>query len=75
MPGELYANFGYLGIPLMLVFGVMFGLFQRHRYDSRFRFIYAALMPPVMFTTFWMSFTGFVNGILSTPFMFLALSM
>jgi hypothetical protein len=73
MPGELYANFGYLGIPLMSVFGVLFGLFHRYRYDARFRFIYAALMPPVMLTTFWMSFTGFVNGILSMPFMLFAL--
>jgi hypothetical protein len=67
MPGELYANFGYPGIPLMLVWGALFGVFRRYRHGSRFRFLYAFLLVPMMFTTCWMAFTGFMNGLVALP--------
>ena len=73
MPGELYANFGPLGIPLIMFFGGIFGLVHRYRYHARLRFAYMSLLPAVMLTTLWMSFTGFVNNMLPFPFMFMVL--
>lgn len=73
MPGELYANFGYLGIPLMAVFGWIFGLCHRYRLNRRFRFMYAIFLPSVMFTTFWMAFTGFVNQLVPVPLVVMVL--
>jgi len=73
MPGELYANFGYLGIPFMSVYGAVFGLFWRFKQRPRFKFVYATLLPGIMVTTFWMSFTGFVNSILSIPVLLISL--
>lgn len=73
MPGELYANFGYLGIPLMAVFGLIFGLCHRYRLNPRFRFVYATFLPSVMFTTFWMAFTGFVNQLVPIPLIVIVL--
>lgn len=72
MPGELYANFGYAGIALMFVWGAVFGAFRRFRYGSRFRFLYAFQLVPVMFTTCWMAFTGFMNGLIELPLMAMA---
>lgn len=73
MPGELYANFGYPGVLLMLVYGAIFGLFHRYRHGTRFRFLYAFTLVPMMLPTFWMSFTGFVNSLVSVPLLTMAL--
>jgi hypothetical protein len=74
MPGELYANFGLAGIPMMALFGMIFGIAYRFSSNIRFKFVYAAMLPPVMLTTFWMSFTGFVNAILAFPFVLLIIT-
>jgi hypothetical protein len=73
MPGELYANFGYPGIALMFVWGAVFGIFRRYRHGSRFRFLYAFQLVPMMFTTCWMAFTGFMNGLVALPLLTMAL--
>ena len=67
MPGEMYANFGFLGAPLIALFGMIFGAFYRKRLDPRFLFVYAMILLPSMFVTFWMSFTGFMNVIFKVP--------
>jgi hypothetical protein len=73
MPGELYANFSFWGVPLMWVYGWFFGAVRRLRYGSAFRYIYAFVIVPMMLPTFWMAFTGFVNQLVPMPFMILAL--
>lgn len=65
IPGELYANFGPLGVLGTFVFGLFFGYFHRMRHGRRFRYVYAAILLPLVFVTFWMSTTGFVNGLLA----------
>src|SRR5437867_3287439 len=67
MPGELYANFGYPGIALMFVYGLLFGAFAAMAGSSRVRFIYALFLLPAMLPTFWMGFTGFMNHLVAIP--------
>jgi hypothetical protein len=64
IPGELYANFGPLGLLGMLFYGTLFGFFHKLRNGRRFRYAYAAILLPLMFVTFWMSTTGLINGLL-----------
>jgi len=70
IPGEAYANFGYLGLIFAIVYGLIFGLFLR--FFKRKGGIYIALYPsvliPVMFTANWMSFTGIMNMFFPTIF-------
>jgi hypothetical protein len=73
MPGELYANFGYLGILGMVVYGALFGLARRAQAKPRLGFIYAFIFLPGMFPTFWMGFTGFVSQLTFVPIFLLAL--
>lgn len=68
VPGEAYANFGPAGMLLVMLFGVIYGLFHRFRYHARFRFAYAFVVIPSIFLVFWMSFTGLVNSLLVLPF-------
>lgn len=63
MPGELYANFGPVGIIFMVAFGAAFGIMERYRYHQRGLFIYAYIFIPCMLTSFWMSFTGVMNKV------------
>jgi hypothetical protein len=64
IPGELYANYGPVGIVGMLCYGLVFGYVHRLRYGRRFRYAYAAILLPVLFVTFWMATTGLINGLL-----------
>ena len=68
MPGELYANFGYPGILLMFVYGLIFGAFATFAHNPRLRFLYALILLPAMLTTFWMGFTGLMNSLVVVPF-------
>jgi hypothetical protein len=73
MPGELYANFSFWGVPLMWLYGWFFGTLRRHRFGPTFRYIYAFVFVPMMLPTFWMAFTGFVNQLVPIPLMLAAL--
>jgi hypothetical protein len=64
IPGELYANFGPAGVLGTFGFGLLFGYVHRLRHGVRFRYLYAAVLLPLMFVTFWMATTGLVNGLL-----------
>lgn len=67
MPGEFYANFGPMGILLMFFYGIVFGLIFSYRNSSKLKFIYPFKLLSLMFVTFWMSFTGFMNSIIQLP--------
>jgi hypothetical protein len=64
IPGELYANFGPVGLAGTLFYGMLFGFFHRQRNGRRFRYAYAAILLPLVFVTYWMSTTGLINGLL-----------
>lgn len=63
MPGELYANFGLLGIPLVGGFGFLFGVLYRRRLHPRLFFVYAFFLPYSVLLTHWMSSTGFMTSV------------
>lgn len=67
MPGEAYANFGVSGLLVAIPFGLIFGLLFRLTKISELH--YLALIPILTFqmvsTTNWMSFTGFMNSLVS----------
>lgn len=67
MPGELFANFGTTGLIGMVVYGLLFGIIFRSRKSVRMRFIYPFGLLPIVFVTYWMSFTGFMNSIIQLP--------
>ena len=73
MPGELYANFSFWGLPLMGLYGWFFGRAHCYRFHPLFRYIYAFVIVPMMLPTFWMAFTGFVNQLVPIPLMLVAL--
>ncbi len=73
MPGELFANFGYLGLPFMIVFGAIFGVMYGLRYKPRFMFIYAFIAVPTLLISFWMSLTGLINSIKIIPVIYIVL--
>ena len=73
MSGELYANFGYPGILLMFVYGLIFGAFATLADNPRLRFVYALILLPAMLTTFWFGFTGLMNSLVAIPFAILVI--
>jgi hypothetical protein len=73
MPGELYANFAWWGVPLMWLYGWFFGLTRGCRSDPVFRYLYAFIFVPMILPTFWMAFTGFVNQLVPVPVVALSL--
>lgn len=73
IPGELYANFGLGGIMLVGIFGVLFGGFYLCKYYPRMKFVYAANLSPLVMTSYWMAFTGFMNAMVAVPMMYIVL--
>jgi hypothetical protein len=67
MPGELFANFSYLGIVGMIVYGASFALFRRLRGTEPGQVVYGFVLLPAMFATFWMGFTGFISQLSTIP--------
>ena len=63
MPGELYANFGLLGVPMVGAFGLLFGAIYRRRLRPRLFFVYAFFLPYSVLLTHWMSSTGFMTSV------------
>jgi hypothetical protein len=75
VPGEAYANFGPLGISLVLIFGALYGFFYRFRNHPRYRYAYAFIVIPSIFPLFWMSLTGLVNNMQALPFAIVVLAL
>jgi hypothetical protein len=63
MPGELYANFGLLGIPLVAAFGFAFRALYRRRHHPKLLFVYAFFVPHSVLLTHWMSSTGLMTSV------------
>lgn len=65
MPGEAFANFGYVGLLMALPLGLLLGLLQRVAVAHQMRFL--MLGPTIFFQIVsvanWMSFTGIMNAL------------
>lgn len=59
MPGELIMNFGYIGVVLMFLWGLIFKIFDSFRYKERLIYFISAAIFALSTTCSWMSFTGF----------------
>ena len=75
VPGEAYANFGPIGISLVVIFGALYGFFYRYKNHPRYRYAYAFIVIPSIFPLFWMSLTGLVNNMLALPFAMVVLAL
>lgn len=75
VPGEAYANFGPVGIFLVIIFGAMYGFFYRYKNHPRYMYAYSFIIIPSIFPLFWMSLTGFVNNMLALPFAMAVLAL
>ena len=63
MPGELYANFGFLGLPLVAALGLLFRAVYRRRRHPKLLFVYAFFVPHAVLLTHWMSSSGLVTSL------------
>ena len=63
MPGELYANFGLLGVPVVVAFGFLFRAVYRRRLHPKLFFAYAFFVPHGVLLTHWMSATGLMTTV------------
>lgn len=63
MPGEAYANFGWVGLLAAIPLGVAFGWLQRLiiRNELRFLLLGAVIFFQMVSVANWMSFTGIMN--------------
>jgi len=75
VPGEAYANFGPIGLFLVVIFGALYGFFDRHKNHPRYRYAYAFIVIPSIFPLFWMSFTGLINNMQALPFAMVVLAL
>lgn len=75
VPGEAYANFGPIGISLVMIFGALYGFLYRYKNHPRYRYAYAFIVIPSIFPFFWMSLTGLVNNMLALPFAMVVLAL
>lgn len=75
VPGEAYANFGPIGISLVMIFGALYGFFYRYKNHPRYRYAYAFIVIPSIFPLFWMSLTGLVNNMQALPFAMVVLAL
>lgn len=59
IPGEILMNFGYIGLILMIFWGMIFKFFDSFRYKARMKYFLSAAVFTLSTTCCWMSFTGF----------------
>jgi hypothetical protein len=71
MPGEAYANFGWFGQLIAVLYGIAFGMFLKYINNKGGIYIvlYAAIIIPVIFVSNWMAFTGIMNMFFPTVFL------
>jgi hypothetical protein len=63
MPGEAYANFGWYGLFIAVIYGAIFAAIINsvNRRGGVYIIMYALYGVPLLFVMNWMSFTGFMN--------------
>ena len=71
MPGEAYANFGWFGQLIAVLYGIAFGMFLKYINNKGGIYIvlYASVIIPVIFVSNWMAFTGIMNMFFPTVFL------
>lgn len=72
MSGEAYANFGWIGLLVAVIYGLGFGLFLRfiNRKGGIYTVLYASVLIQVIFVSNWMAFTGIMNQFFAALFLF-----
>lgn len=77
MPGEAFANFGIYGLFVAVLFGALYGFVYKKIQISSYH--YLLITPTVSFqmmsTTNWMSFTGFMNSLISVMVLYTVASL
>jgi len=70
MPGEAYANFGWFGLFIAVLYGMSFGVFLRfiNSKGGIYTVLYPSIMIQVIFVSNWMAFTGIMNMFFTTLF-------
>ncbi|HHQ4746872.1 TPA: hypothetical protein ACSQX0_003743, partial [Vibrio cholerae] len=62
--GELFANFGYIGMTLMFFLGNFYGWMSKWSRNNAINMsVYSFVVMPSVLTTFWMSTTGLINSL------------
>jgi hypothetical protein len=71
MSGEAYANFGWIGLFIAVLYGMFFGIFLRYINNKGGIYIvlYASVIMPMIFVSNWMGFTGIMNMFFLTVFL------
>tara|TARA_B100000575_G_scaffold282606_1_gene274520 strand:- start:407 stop:1708 length:1302 start_codon:yes stop_codon:yes gene_type:complete len=68
MPGELIANFGMIGLPIMILVGIFYGYAMINCNKNNVIFyIYSFWVFQSISIMNWMGFTGLINSIISLP--------
>jgi hypothetical protein len=72
LPGEAYANFGWFGLSIALLYGAFFGLLLRfiHNMGGIYIVLYPTVVIPVIIMSNWMAFTGTMNRLLPSLIIF-----
>ena len=68
IPGELFVNFGIVGVILIVpIIGMIFRMLENLRLSERYKYLYAATISGFVTTSMWMSFSGFFPRIKYFP--------
>lgn len=74
-PGEFYANFGALGLPLLFIVGLLIGYLSRLRTRGPLLFVYVFVLLPAIMVSHWMSILGLMNQLIYAPLLYVAARM
>ena len=66
--GEAWANFGFLGIPLTIFFGFLFGIIEIMRFRGYFQYLYVSFGVTIVLDVGWFAFSGFMSWLPSAIF-------
>lgn len=75
MPGELIMNFGFCGLILMFVWGMIICGMDRLKESERGKYFLAAKITSIATTAWWMSFTGFFAQVKYFPIYIIVLCL
>jgi hypothetical protein len=75
LSGESYANFGWFGLTIAIVYGIFFSLLLRllHNMGGIYIVLYGTVVIPLIFMSNWMAFTGMMNRLMPSLCMYIIL--
>lgn len=75
IPGEAWANFGFAGLPLVSLFGLLFGYLTANRYRGRMQYFFLSMGVSIILAVGWFSFTGFMSWLPSAIIMWICVGL